>query len=54
MYNWDLTINWIVPHIDGCKHVRQIATSTEVDMDMVQACLCVLRHHGALAHVDIF
>ncbi|KAL3766409.1 hypothetical protein ACHAW5_008646 [Stephanodiscus triporus] len=34
MYDWDLTVNWIVPHIDGCKHVRQIAASTEVDMDM--------------------
>ncbi|KAL3767374.1 LOW QUALITY PROTEIN: hypothetical protein ACHAW5_003801 [Stephanodiscus triporus] len=54
MYDWDLTVSWIVPHIDGCKHVRQIAASTEVDMDMVRACLRVLRHHGALAYVDIF
>ncbi|KAL3788158.1 hypothetical protein ACHAW5_006606 [Stephanodiscus triporus] len=34
MYDWDLTVNWIVPHIDDCKHVRQIAASTEVDMNM--------------------
>ena len=53
-YDWDLTINWIIPHIDGCMHVRQIAASTEVDMDMVRACLRVLRHHGVLAHVDVF
>ncbi|KAL3817777.1 hypothetical protein ACHAXA_002421 [Cyclostephanos tholiformis] len=53
-YDWDLTINWIVPHIDGIKHVRQIAASTEVDMDMVRACLRVLRHHNVLAHVDVF
>jgi hypothetical protein len=53
-YDWDLTINWIVPHIDGVKHVAQIASSTEVDMDMVRACLQVLRHHGVLAQTDIF
>lgn len=53
-YDWDLTINWIVPHIDGVKHVAQIASSTEVDMDMVRACLQVLRHHGVLAQIDIF
>ncbi|EED94763.1 hypothetical protein THAPSDRAFT_261392, partial [Thalassiosira pseudonana CCMP1335] len=54
MYDWDLTINWIVPHIDGCKYVKQIAQSSEVDMDMIRACLRVLKHHGVLAHVDIF
>ena len=54
MYDWDLTVNWIVPHIDDCKHVRQIVASTEVDMNMVRACLRMLRHHGALVHVDIF
>lgn len=54
MYDWDLTINWIVPHIDGCQYVKQIAASTEVDMEMVRACLRVLRHHGVLTHVDVF
>ena len=54
MYDWDLTINWIVPNIDGVKNVGQIAQSSEVDMEMVRACLRVLRHHGVLAHVDVF
>jgi hypothetical protein len=54
MYDWDLTINWIVPHIDGCQYVKQIAASTEVDMEMVRACLRVLRHHGVLTYVDVF
>ena len=54
MFDWDLTINWIVPHIDGCKYVKQISVSSEVDMEMVRACLRVLRHHGVLAHVDVF
>ncbi|KAL7553558.1 hypothetical protein ACHAWF_016846 [Thalassiosira exigua] len=54
MFDWDLTINWIVPHIDGCKYVKQIAVCSEVDMEMVRACLRVLRHHGVLTHVDVF
>eukprot|EP00956_Cyclotella_meneghiniana_P021420 scaffold39038_cov78-Cyclotella_meneghiniana.AAC.5 len=33
LYDWDLTINWILPHIDGCKYVKQIAESSEVDME---------------------
>ncbi|KAL3782015.1 hypothetical protein ACHAW5_004534, partial [Stephanodiscus triporus] len=45
MYDLDLTVDWIVPHIDGCKHVRQIAASTEVDMDMVWT--DIERHEGA-------
>ncbi|KAL9191075.1 hypothetical protein ACHAXT_000781 [Thalassiosira profunda] len=54
MFDWDLTINWIVPHIDGCKYVKQIATTSEVDLEMVRACLRVLRHHGVLATSDVF
>ncbi|KAL7473043.1 hypothetical protein ACHAXS_013456 [Conticribra weissflogii] len=54
MYDWDLTINWIVPNVDGVKNVEQIAHSSEVDMEMVRACLRVLRHHKVLAHVDVF
>ena len=54
MYDWDLTIDWIVPHIDGCNYLKQIAVSSEVDIEMVRACLRVLRHHGVLAYVDVF
>jgi hypothetical protein len=54
LYDWDLTINWILPHIDGCKYVRQISQSSEVDMELVRSCLRVLKHHGVLSYVDIF
>ena len=54
LYDWDLTINWILPHIDGCKYVKQIAHSSEVDMELVRSCLRVLKHHGVLSYVDIF
>ena len=53
-YDWDLTIGWLIPNIDGCKHVKQIAKTSEVDIDMVRACLRVLRQHGVLTHVDMF
>ncbi len=52
--DWDLTINWIVPHIDGKKYVKLIAESSEVDAEVVRACFRVLRHHQAVACVDIF
>jgi hypothetical protein len=54
LYDWDLTINWILPHIDGCRYVKQIAQSSEVDMELVRSCLRVLKHHGVLSYVDVF
>jgi len=52
--DWDLTINWIVPHINGIKHAKLIADTSKVDEAMVLSCLRVLRHHNVLACVDIF
>ena len=56
MFDLDLTVNWIVPKIDGLKYTRQLSQSPEVDMDMemVKACLRVLKHHELIAFVDIF
>ncbi|EEC50469.1 predicted protein [Phaeodactylum tricornutum CCAP 1055/1] len=53
-YDWDLAINWVSLHIDGTTNARQIAKRAEVDMEMVQACLRVLKHHGVIALVDMF
>jgi Nitrogen permease regulator 2. len=52
--DWDLTINWIVPHINGIRHAKLIAESSKVDEAMVLSCLRVLKHHNVLACVDIF
>ena len=54
MFDWDLTINWIIPHIDGIKCTRLIAKESEMDDEMCAACLRVLKHHGVIAFVDIF
>ena len=53
--NIDLTIDWILQqHIDGIKPVKLISDSSGVDLEAVRASLRVLRHHHAIACVDIF
>ena len=41
-------------HIDGIANARQISKMAEVDLEMVRACLRVLKHHGVIALVDMF
>lgn len=53
-YDWDLAINWVLCHIDGVTNARQISKIAEVDMEMVRACLRVLKHHGFVALIDMF
>jgi len=52
--SWDLTINWIIPYIDGIQYAKTIAGKSKVDEEMVLSCLRVLRHHNVLACIDIF
>ncbi|CAJ1930311.1 unnamed protein product [Cylindrotheca closterium] len=54
MHEWDLSISWTLLYIDGVRTTHQIATKAEVDLEMVRACLRVLKHHGFIAMVDIF
>lgn len=54
MHEWDLAINWVVLHIDGITNARQISIRAQVDLEMVLACLRVLKHHGVIAVVDMF
>ena len=53
-YDWDLAINWVICHIDGIRTVLQISKIAEVDLEMVRACLRVLKHHGFVALIDMF
>jgi hypothetical protein len=41
-------------HIDGVTTTHQISVKAEVDLEMVRACLRVLKHHGIIAMVDMF
>jgi hypothetical protein len=54
MYEWDLAINWVIMHIDGITNARQISIKAEVDLEMVLACLRVLKHHNVIHVVDMF
>ncbi|KAG7344329.1 nitrogen permease regulator 2 [Nitzschia inconspicua] len=54
LYEWDLAINWVILHIDGVTNARQISIRAEVDLEMVLACLRVLKHHGVIHIVDMF
>ena len=53
-YEWDLAINWVIMHIDGITNARQISIKAEVDLEMVLACLRVLKHHNVIQTVDMF
>lgn len=53
-YEWDLAINWVILHIDGVTNAWQISVKAEVDLELVLACLRVLRHHGVISVVDMF
>eukprot|EP00536_Pseudo-nitzschia_multiseries_P007196 jgi/Psemu1/256036/estExt_Genewise1Plus.C_1660052 len=53
-YEWDLAINWVILHIDGITNARQISVKAEVDLELVLACLRVLRHHCVIEVIDMF
>jgi hypothetical protein len=54
MFDWDLAINWVVNNIDGISHAKALSLKSEVDPEMVRACLRVLQHHNVVALVDMF
>jgi hypothetical protein len=41
-------------HIDGVTNARLISIKAEVDLEMVRACLQVLKYHAVIALVDMF
>ena len=40
MYEWDLSINWCLMHIDGVTTTHQISIKAEVDLEMVRFHKC--------------
>jgi hypothetical protein len=53
-YEWDLSINWVSLHIDGVANAKQISQRAEVDLEMVRACLRVLKQHNVVHLIDMF
>lgn len=52
--NWDLTMQRIIPHVDGIKSVRQIAERADADLNLVKKCIEHLLYYGCLLMLDIF
>ncbi|XP_022662959.1 GATOR complex protein NPRL2-like isoform X3 [Varroa jacobsoni] len=51
---WDLTTQRILPLIDGFRHVLQIAQESDVDIDLVKACLRNLIYYDVIKIIPLF
>lgn len=51
---WDLTMQQVIPFVDGHRHVREIAEQSSVDVELVMECIRQLIYFGCIAIVDIF
>ncbi|KAI9820133.1 MAG: Nitrogen permease regulator 2 [Thelocarpon impressellum] len=52
--NWDLTMQKIVPFIDGINSVRRIAELADTDYKLVKKCVEHLLYYGCLLMLDVF
>lgn len=51
---WDLTMQKLIPHIDGVSDVRRIAHMASVSLPLAQAALRHLLYYDAILLLDIF
>lgn len=51
---WDLTTQQVAPFIDGFNHVARIAALSDVENNLVKACVQNLVYYGLVALVPIF
>lgn len=51
---WDLTTQQVAPYIDGFNHVARIAALSDVENNLVKACVQNLVYYGFVALVPIF
>lgn len=51
---WDLTTQQVTPYIDGFNHVARIALLSDVDNNLVKACVQNLVYYGVVALVPLF
>ena len=52
--DWDLTIQQLLPHIDGSKFVKRIAEEAGVNTELACRAFAQLSHFHCLSMVDIF
>lgn len=51
---WDLTTQQVTPFIDGLNHVARIAALSDVDNNLVKACVQNLVYYGVVALIPLF
>mmetsp|Transcript_4957 Transcript_4957/g.7660 ORF Transcript_4957/g.7660 Transcript_4957/m.7660 type:complete len:472 (-) Transcript_4957:150-1565(-) len=51
---WDLTLQQVIPFIDGSRYVRRIAEDAQVDVKLVIQSLRQLLYYGYIKMLDIF
>ncbi|KAJ8937907.1 hypothetical protein NQ318_009859 [Aromia moschata] len=51
---WDLTTQQVTPYIDGFNHVARIAALSDVENNLVKACIQNLVYYGVVALVPLF
>ncbi|XP_046985009.1 GATOR complex protein NPRL2 isoform X1 [Schistocerca americana] len=51
---WDLTTQQLLPHVDGFKHIAQIAVDADVENSLVKACIQNLLYYKAVSLLPIF
>ncbi|KAG5892242.1 hypothetical protein JTB14_014612 [Gonioctena quinquepunctata] len=51
---WDLTTQQVTPYIDGFNHIVRIAVLSDVENNLVKACVQNLVYYGVVALVPLF
>ncbi|KAF3925326.1 hypothetical protein ABW20_dc0108754 [Dactylellina cionopaga] len=52
--NWDLTMQRIIPYIDGVNSVRRISEIADADYTLTKKCISELLYYGCIIIVDVF
>lgn len=52
--NWDLTMQRIIPFIDGVNSVRRISELADADYTLTKKCISELLYYGCVIIVDVF
>ena len=51
---WDLTLQQILPYVDGVRFVKRISLDAGVEVALVKHCVRQLLYYGCVSLVDIF
>lgn len=52
--NWDLTMQRVIPYIDGVNSVKKISILADADLKLTRKCIRHLLYYGCIILLDIF